>query len=340
MLALAVSCAKQAPPPGGPEDKTPPLMVGSEPEAGATGVSRTAAIGLTFSEKLDRRSFERGLAVNPRVRWSKMSWSGQSVRLEPLDSLYADTTYVVTVGAGVKDRRTNIVGVPIAVAFSTGSTVDGRVLVGKVIRSGKPVARAAVWLYTWRNDRDIDPEVDVPYRQTETDADGDFVLPFLRPAYRAYQVFAFSDANRTGAFEEGDPAGFSLEPLTVPALPETTGGVEVSLWDSARSGSISGDVLGEWEPEGAIWIRVMVPGDSVATVSRQEKITGPGPFRLGGIPAGRSVLQAYQDLNDNGQWDETLELREPGATLVDTLDLKAGETVRGVELRRSGEGEE
>ena len=334
-LAGLVSCAKQAPPPGGPEDKTPPDLLETEPATGATGVSHTASIRLTFSEKLNERSFERGLAVNPRVRWMKFSWSGAEVQLTPVDSLHADSTYVVTLGSAVQDRRSNALPLPVAVGFSTGSRIDESVLVGKVMRAGKPVARAAVWLYLWSEDPAVDPEVDVPYRQTETDAQGGFVLPFVRPASRAYQVFGYLDANRTGAFEEGDPGGFFQEPLSVAALPETTGGIEIDIWDSGRTGSISGKLFDEWEPEGALWIRAVAPQDSAREVVREEKISRPGPFLVGGIPPGRVLLEVYQDLNGNDEWDDAEDLREPAAGMADTLEVTAGETIRNVEFRRA-----
>jgi len=338
-LAGPVSCAKQAAPPGGPEDKTAPRLVESEPATGSTRVARTASIRLSFSEKLNERSFERGLVVNPRVRWAKFSWSGENLELIPVDSLRADSTYVLTLGSSIQDRRSNVIPIPVAVGFSTGSRVDKSVLVGNVMRAGKPVARAGVWLYEWGDDPEVDPEVDVPYRQTETDAQGGFVLPFLRPATRAYQLFAYLDANRTGAFEEGDPAGFFQEPLTVSAAPETTGGIEIDIWDSGRTGSISGRLFDEWDPEGALWIRVLVPKDSTTAVEREGKISRPGRFLLGGIPPGKVLLEVYQDLNGNEQWDDTEDLSEPRAGMPDTLEVTAGEKIRNVEFRRGPQEE-
>jgi len=261
------------------------------------------------------------------------------VDLVPVDSLHADTTYVVTLPSGVQDRRSNPFGIPVALGFSTGSEIDENVLVGRVVRSGKPVARAGVYLFIWNEERETDPEVDVPYRQTESDADGNFVMPFLRPATRAYQLFAYSDANRTGAFEEGDPAGFFPEPVTVPALPETTGGTETELQDSGRTGSIRGSLRGDWESEGVLCVQVMAPGDSAATVSREVKISQPGPFRLDGISPGKYLLRAYQDVNDNQTWDKTEEIQEPGGSVADTLEVEAGGVVRGLILRPGSEEE-
>jgi len=331
-VAAFASCAKQAPPSGGPVDETAPELVETMPGADRTQVPVTTTIRLLFSEKLDRRSFERGLAVNPRVRWAEQSWSGVEVTLVPVDSLLPDTTYVVTLGASIQDRRSNPVGAAQALGFSTGSRLDRGAMLGRVLRGEQGVARAGVWLYVWDDERVGDPEIDIPYRQTETDGQGTFSLPFVRPEERAYALFAYLDANRTGAFEEGDPWGFFPEPLTVAAPPETTGGIEVELWDSSRTGWMWGRVSGDWEAEGDLWLELTSPGDS--TAARIQQMRRPGPFRLCGIPAGAYLLAAYQDLDGNGAWDTTADPREPRVDLSDTLEVSAGQALGNVEIRR------
>ncbi|MCK4547323.1 MAG: Ig-like domain-containing protein [Candidatus Eisenbacteria sp.] len=337
LMVVLSSCAKQAAPPGGPVDKTAPKLVESEPAAGTRGFPVTGSIRLVFSEKLDKRSLEKGLWVNPRIRGGRPSCSGAVVTLAPLDSLYADTTYVVTLGAAVQDRRSNRIGIPVAIGFSTGPNLDESALVGRVLRSGKSVAGAGVLLYVWKDGREADPEVDVPYRQTETDPDGNFVLPFLRPVSRGYELFAFLDQNRTGAFEEGDPSGFYPEPVSVAAFPDTIGGIEIEVWDSRKTGLVMGCVLGDWDPEFPVWVEASVPGDS--TVARSTRISRPGPFRMGGVPAGKYFLSVFQDMNGDGQWDTIEDLPEPRVTVADTLEVEAGAVVRDVEILREMEEE-
>jgi hypothetical protein len=318
-------------------DKTPPAVVESVPESGATGVSVTAPLRLVFSEKLDKRSFERGLWVNPRVRWAKQSWSGAEVSLVPLDSLLADSTYVISLGTTVQDRRSNQMGIPVTIGFSTGPRLDQSALVGTVFRSGKPAVGAGVWLYVWDEEREIDPEVDIPYRQTATDREGNFILPFLRPAVRSYEVFAFLDQNKTGAYEEGDPSGYFPEPVTVTAHPDTTGGVEVDLWDAKRSGTIVGRIEGRWETGLPLILEATAAGDSAA--ARTIRIGEPGPFRMSGIPAGSYILGAYQDLNGDELWSVGEDLQEPGVTVPDTVVVEAGVLTRGIEILRVPEDE-
>lgn len=330
-----ISCAKQGLPPGGAVDRTPPGLLESDPPSGATDVPLTASVRLVFSEKLDGRSFERGFSMNPRVRLAKLAWSDAEVTLVPIDSLYDDTTYVMVLASAIEDRRSNAIPIPVVLGFSTGSAIDRAVLVGRVLRGGKPSAHARVWLYVWTDERESDPEVDVPYRQTETDGEGNFLLPFLRPGGRSYELFAYKDANRTGAFEEGDPWGFFQEPVTVAAYPETTGGIEVELWDSARTGRILGMVSGRWEPQGRLRLSLTAPGDSSAT--RVETLSQPGPFRLSGIPPGKYVLSVYQDVNGNERCDDEEELREPSAALPDTLEIVVGEPLWDVEIGRDGD---
>jgi hypothetical protein len=66
VLTVLLACARQLPPPGGPEDRTPPQILSAAPEPNATRVSLSARPQFVFSEKIDHASFEQAFFVSPR----------------------------------------------------------------------------------------------------------------------------------------------------------------------------------------------------------------------------------------------------------------------------------
>src|SRR5438093_11229842 len=93
-LALG-SCAKKAPPSGGPAGIEPPRVVGSSPDSGAAGVPRDARLSITFSEGMETRSTGESVALAPRVGVRQQRWKGRTLTLALADTLRRDQTYTL-----------------------------------------------------------------------------------------------------------------------------------------------------------------------------------------------------------------------------------------------------
>jgi hypothetical protein len=144
---LFYNCAAQGPPGGGPVDETPPSLVSTYPEEGATNVDTNSELEFIFSEPIDPRSVEGSLTIIPEIKQSpqvKVSRSKITVKFhEPLDK---NTTYIVSFGRSVKDYRSNVVSDEIKLAFSTGDSIDEGVITGKVYNIPEKF-KSQVWVY-------------------------------------------------------------------------------------------------------------------------------------------------------------------------------------------------
>lgn len=215
------SCATPVAPTGGPVDRTAPRLVASSPEADAVGVSGRT-VRLTFSERVDAATALRAVTVTPEAAPGEpvpqVSASGDEV-VVTLPSLRDSTTYVVTVGTELADRRGVRLPAPVTLAFATGPTLDRGEIKGTVRlpTDGSGVAGLAVFAYRVTGDSLPDPRVARPDARSETGTDGSFTLGYL--ADQPHFVAALSDRNRNGRADDGEPFAAPPHPRLPPDLP-------------------------------------------------------------------------------------------------------------------------
>ena len=226
LLALtlwAAACATPGAPTGGPVDTTPPALVSSLPETGATRVADSTVV-LTFSERLDPTA-RTAVTVAPTGDVApEVTVRGRELRIA-LPGLRDSTTYVVTVGTTLKDNHGVALQAPVTFAFATGDAIDAGRIDGRV-RSPQTGdgAQLAVWAYALA-DSAAAPAPGAPDYRTETGADGAFALEYLRPG--PYAVVAVRDANRNLRADPGE--AFAVAPR--PAVRADTARAEpLALW--------------------------------------------------------------------------------------------------------------
>ena len=103
-------------------DSTPPTMT-TTPANAATGVSKTAAIQIVFSEAMDRTSVQNGFQISPTVSNPVYSWNGPSTTLTVTHpDFLAATPYTVTL-TGAHDACTPglPLGSPTSFSFTTAA---------------------------------------------------------------------------------------------------------------------------------------------------------------------------------------------------------------------------
>ncbi len=188
-VLLLISCAGQIPPGGGPVDSVPPTVEATTPDSNAINV-RTSVLEFSFSEYVDRRSFEESFFISPYLGKPEFDWSGTTVRVAFPDSLKAHTTYVATVGTDVKDIHAgNRMDRSFTLAFSTGDSLDRGMMVGRVY-DAKP---EGILMFAYRLagiERDtLNPSHTKPDYITQTGKNGFFELAHLTPGpYRVVGV--------------------------------------------------------------------------------------------------------------------------------------------------------
>ena len=222
LLALA-ACATPVAPSGGPPDRTPPALVGSLPEAGATRVTGRT-LSLTFSERLDPAGAPAVTVTPQGDRPPEVRVRGREVEVV-LPELRPATTYVITVGTELKDQRGVALATPLTLAFATGDTID-RGALGGVVRDPETGAGAgglAVWAYALRDTLSLpDVRAVAPDYRTGTDAEGAFRLEYLRPG--PYFVVAVDDRNRNARADDGERFAAPPRPALAAVAADTSGG--------------------------------------------------------------------------------------------------------------------
>ncbi len=202
-LLWLAGCAHQVPPTGGPEDKTPPVVVRTVPPNGAVRVPRDVQVEFEFSEKIDRETFPGALFISPHPEGDlKFKFHGRRVRLSFPDSLLPDRTYVLTLGTDLRDNHGVAMAKSYTLAFTTGDSIDHGEISGRVW-ADKPQG-VALWAY-------ILPDAAQPFKGprqrsgdyiTQAGDDGSFRFSYISRG--RYRVFAVRDRARNGVYDPGE----------------------------------------------------------------------------------------------------------------------------------------
>ncbi|MDQ3697958.1 MAG: Ig-like domain-containing protein, partial [Gemmatimonadota bacterium] len=190
-IAFVAGCASPGLPPGGPDDRAAPALVGLSPDSGAVNVPRNRTAVFQFDEVVAERpqggaTLADLVLVSPETGAPRVSWRRSAIAVRARGDWRPNTVYTVTLLPGVADLRGNVVRERSEIIFSTGGTIPDTRIDGVVFDwvPGRPAAAARV--------EAIAP--DSTTFVTVADSSGRFTLQHLPPS--RYTVRAFVDANR------------------------------------------------------------------------------------------------------------------------------------------------
>jgi len=190
LILIITSCAKQARPPGGPVDKTPPFVVQATPTPGALNVDTLTDVEVIFSEGINPSSAKDAIFITPfqgdNVR---LHFRGRKIAVKFKNPLDLNRTYVITFGTGISDYRSNKMDSSFTLAFSTGPVLDNGEIHGRVADVGQQKG-VDVWAYQIKV-RDPDPSLVSPDYIVQCSAGGSFKFNHISPG--KYRVFAVKD---------------------------------------------------------------------------------------------------------------------------------------------------
>jgi hypothetical protein len=209
------SCAIPEPPPGGPEDKTPPKVVETFPENGSSGVAPDAEIGIGFSEKMQRARLHRLVVMSPPTQIAKAKWDKNAVRFTFEEPLHPDTTYIFALKKGFGDSHGVKSEKPFRFAFATSAHIDSGVISGQVRFRREPTDKGVVRLFKMPRDTVFAPEATRPEREVRTAEDGTYHFEYLPTDERSFLIWAFQDQNANANFERDEEAGAVLADTVV-----------------------------------------------------------------------------------------------------------------------------
>ncbi len=209
------NCAGQVSPDGGPEDLTPPNIIGVYPEPNSTNVD-TDIIRFEFSKHVDRGSFDQALFISPIIDDIETNWRGRRVELTLNEPLRENTTYSITIGTDLRDTREGTrMSEAFTLAFSTGDEIDQGQIAGTIYHDD-PVG-ALIFAYELKDSvmaDTLNPAEQSPDYITQTGDGGRYRLPYLRMGM--YRIIAVHDEFQNRLYDrDADPYGVYIRDLTL-----------------------------------------------------------------------------------------------------------------------------
>ena len=186
-------CAGRGRPGGGPLDKTPPFITGTNPQPDSTGVRDLKEISIYFSERMNESSVNTSIFASPPLKF-KTDWSGgDELILAFEDSLKSDQTYVITIGSGGMDMQKNRLADSFQFAFSTGDSINRGEIYGKIFNVDK---KDIFYIYAYKiiNPDSLNPATVKADYLSQPGPDGSYALKYL-PA-GDFRVFVIEDRNK------------------------------------------------------------------------------------------------------------------------------------------------
>jgi hypothetical protein len=290
-------------------------------------VPRAGALEVEFSEPMNERLTGPAVLLAPFVPASKFEWKGRVFRYVLAESLRADQTYLLVVGAAARDVRGNALPGARHSLFSTGDSIPAGVIAGDITARGHPAREVMVWAY--RDDLGHAP--DSTARDFDAlgivHADGRFRLLGL-PVPSSWRLFAFHDANRTQTFEPGtDHLTPLADPVPLTREAPRADSVHLASFDPLAPAIARGEIV---DPDSLarLPLRLVVEGvePPPGETRRWDNPVVSGPFQIP-LPPGRYRAWLYRDLDRSG----TPDAGEARGDIV-PFEVEAGEERTGLRL--------
>ena len=153
LLALILSnCARRGRPEGGPKDVKPPIMVSADPPFKTVHFD-AKKIKIDFDEYIKLHKVGEELIISPPLKYkpiiTPLGTASKEIRMELLDTLKKETTYIFNFGTSVRDNNEGNILYNFKYVFSTGSYIDSLKLKGTIkdAISNKVAKNVAILLY-------------------------------------------------------------------------------------------------------------------------------------------------------------------------------------------------
>ncbi|NIM19779.1 MAG: hypothetical protein GTO51_05990 [Candidatus Latescibacteria bacterium] len=333
---IVVSCAVQLPPPGGPEDKTPPTIAETSPKDSAANVHADSDIHITFSEGMQRAKLERLVTFYPAVEIGKVKWKKNTLILVPELPLHDDTTYIVAVKPGYRDRHGVQDAVGHAFAFATAEAIDSGSVSGVVYFRRKPTDKGAVRIFRLPRDSSFAPEASKPDREVTTGKDGSYAFRFLPTNDASFIVWAFQDKNGNGQHEpDNEPGGILPDTLDLTVNSPLLLGRDIYIVDPDEPGEVAGAVDNRTTIDTLLVSVALYAVNDTTPLAHYARCDTTGNYTIKSVRAGKYILKAFIDLKADslcGRYpcpQDTVEgCIEPCVEYPDTVKLSPGDELK------------
>ncbi|WP_340105719.1 Ig-like domain-containing protein [Rhodohalobacter sp. 8-1] len=185
------SCATPVAPTGGPPDRTPPEIINTYPEVGATNFTGDE-VRFEFSEFPDRNSVRDNVTIEPNIGIQyEVDFSRKTAIVEFANELPENTTILVKLGSDVSDTRNNTMGSSFDLAFSTGPVIDDGQITGRLRDADLSSVEAGERVFLFRTPVDFTAQANYV---AQSDTSGQINFSYLREG--TYSAIWVDDLNR------------------------------------------------------------------------------------------------------------------------------------------------
>jgi len=273
-VGLVGACARQGAPPGGPEDRRPPVVVATEPDTFAVLTeSFDGPVVFRFDERISERpstgTLDEAVLVSPHTGDVRVSHGRSTIEVKLDGGFEPGKVYRVTLLPVIKDMFNNAMMDPVDLVFSTGGEIVPSAVAGEAWNriTGSGMDGLVVTATT----------ADSTVYLARTDTGGIYAFRYLVPG--AYRLTAFEDRNRNGVVDPSESRGTRTDTLNgpdtlitdIPVLqPDTTPAhlASATMLDSIHALLLFDDYLDPGSPTSAIAVRISWGGTDVGVVGR------------------------------------------------------------------------
>lgn len=215
LVALAYySCANQVAPTGGPQDREPPKVLGSNPLNKSTNF-KSDKVRILFDEYVNIENAQQQVVISPPMDpFPDFKIKGKELLITFKDTLRTNTTYTINISAAVKDITEANVLEDYQYVFSTGEYLDSFFISGKIVDAelATPAEGVLVLVYDLLEDSVV--YIEKPYYFGRTDKSGLFKINNMKGGQ--YKVFALKDENFNLKYDlPNEKIAFWPEPILV-----------------------------------------------------------------------------------------------------------------------------
>ena len=215
---LAHSCAQVGVPTGGVDDKTPPQVISTVPEIGATNVSKESGgtIAIEFDEYVNVRQLSAQLLISPPLS-KPVEWDmkGKTVYISWNEELQEDKTYIFQFGDAIIDVNESNAASDLMVAFSTGNQLDTLSISGRVedVFTDEKQKDRRVFIYDWDLAVDSIAAGALPLFVTTTNEKGEFTVNYMPEGI--YRALSIDDVDRNYVWTDGESLALYQDSIVV-----------------------------------------------------------------------------------------------------------------------------
>ena len=132
LIMTLASCANQTTPTGGPQDKTPPLLLSSSPTHNQKNFKGNK-VELVFNEAIQLREAKEQIIITPSpAKEITFTAKKNTVIVEPETKWKDSTTYSILFRESVRDLTEANPALNLKLAFSTGPYIDSLSISGSI----------------------------------------------------------------------------------------------------------------------------------------------------------------------------------------------------------------